>query len=146
MSALQVRHGVLVSLAACHVGGRGFYSKSSSLHQKTFFFSIRSFIYSSIINNYLWTVGLKWKKVHWMQKLWLYSIKILHIYEKTTKNVYHDIYFTFNSKNFCEKVWITTNREKIGLECNFFAGRGNKEIYYFKFSISCSMILMSFLN
>ena len=38
LSALQARHGVLVSLAACHVGGCGFYSKSSSLHQKKIFF------------------------------------------------------------------------------------------------------------
>ena len=32
LSALQARHGILVCIAAYHAGGRGFYSKPSSLN------------------------------------------------------------------------------------------------------------------
>ena len=44
LPTLQARHGVLVCLAACHAGGRGFYSKSSSLYQKEFFSSVVTLI------------------------------------------------------------------------------------------------------
>ena len=51
LPALQARHGVLGYVAACHAGGRGFYSISSSLHTKKIFF--RSDSYLLIFNAYL---------------------------------------------------------------------------------------------
>ena len=54
LSTLKVRHGVLGFLAVSHAGGRGFYSKSSSLNVTTIFFlSEVALTYLLIFNNYL---------------------------------------------------------------------------------------------